>query len=27
MPADPEITNEALKAYLGSWSPYGPRGW
>jgi hypothetical protein len=27
MPADPEITNEALKPYLGSWSPYGPRGW
>jgi hypothetical protein len=27
MPADPEITDEALKPYLGSWSPYGPRGW
>lgn len=27
MPADPEITNEALKPYLGPWSPYGPRGW
>ncbi len=27
MPADPEITNEALKPYLGGWSPYGPRRW
>jgi hypothetical protein len=27
MPADPEITHEALKPYLGGWSPYGPRGW
>jgi hypothetical protein len=27
MPADPEITHEALKPYLGRWSPYGPRGW
>jgi hypothetical protein len=27
MPTDPEITNEALKPYLGQWSPYGPRGW
>lgn len=27
MPAEPEITNEALKPYLGPWSPYGPRGW
>lgn len=27
MPADPEITHEALKPYLGKWSPYGPRGW
>jgi hypothetical protein len=27
MPADPEITPEALKPYLGKWSPYGPRGW
>ena len=24
MPADPEITNEALKPHLGGWSPYGP---
>jgi hypothetical protein len=27
MPKDPEITNDALKPYLGRWSPYGPRGW
>jgi hypothetical protein len=27
MPADPEVTNEALKPYLGTWSPYGPRCW
>lgn len=27
MPADPEVTHEALKPYLGKWSPYGPRGW
>jgi hypothetical protein len=27
MPADPEITNDALKPYLGGWSPYGPRRW
>jgi hypothetical protein len=27
MPADPEVTPEALKPYLGRWSPYGPRGW
>jgi hypothetical protein len=27
MPADPEITHDALKPYLGRWSPYGPRGW
>ena len=27
MPGDPEITPEALKPYLGKWSPYGPRGW
>jgi hypothetical protein len=27
MPADPEITHEALKPYLGKWSPYGPGGW
>jgi hypothetical protein len=27
MPTDPEITHEALKPYLGGWSPYGPRGW
>lgn len=24
MPAEPEITAEALKPYLGRWSPYGP---
>lgn len=27
MPTEPEITPEALKPYLGRWSPYGPRGW
>jgi hypothetical protein len=27
MPTDPEATPEALKPYLGPWSPYGPRGW
>jgi len=27
MPSDPEITHEALKPYLGRWSPYGPQGW
>src|SRR2546423_1633402 len=27
MRADPEITHEALRPYLGGWSPYGPRGW
>ena len=27
MPPDPEITHEALRPYLGKWSPYGPRGW
>jgi hypothetical protein len=27
MPADPEITQERLKPYLGRWSPYGPQGW
>lgn len=27
MPADPEITHEALKPFLDGWSPYGPRGW
>lgn len=27
MPADPQATHEALKPYLGGWSPYGPRGW
>ncbi len=27
MPKDPEITPDKLKPYLGSWSPYGPRGW
>ena len=27
MPADPEITPEALKPYLQGWSPYAPDGW
>lgn len=27
MPADPEITPERLKPYLGRWSPYGSRRW
>jgi hypothetical protein len=27
MPADPDITPEALKPYLKGWSPYGPDGW
>lgn len=27
MPADPEVTPEALKGYLGRWSPYGPGAW
>lgn len=27
MPPDQEITHEALKPYLGKWSPFGPRGW
>ena len=27
MPADPEITHERLKPFLGRWSPYGPQGW
>ena len=27
MPADPEITHEALKPYLRGWSPYGPSRW
>lgn len=27
MPADPEITHDGLKPYLGRWSPYGPHGW
>jgi hypothetical protein len=26
-PADPEITPDRLKPYLGSWSPYGPHAW
>lgn len=26
MPEDPEPTSEALKPFLGGWSPYGPRG-
>jgi|SRR5579872_3284198 len=27
MPADPEITHDGLKPYLGGWSPYGPHRW
>lgn len=27
MPADPEVKPEALKPFLGRWSPHGPRGW
>lgn len=27
MPADPEATPDALKPYLGCWSPYGPHRW
>jgi hypothetical protein len=27
MPADPEVTHDRLKPYLGGWSPYGPQGW
>jgi hypothetical protein len=27
MPAKPETTPEALKPYLGGWSPYGPQRW
>jgi hypothetical protein len=27
MPGDPETTHEALKPYLGRWSPYGPQRW
>lgn len=27
MPADPEVTHERLKPYLGGWSPYGPNRW
>ena len=27
MPADPEVTPEALKPYLGRWSPHGPDAW
>jgi hypothetical protein len=27
MPADPEITHDGLKPYLGGWSPYGPQRW
>jgi hypothetical protein len=27
MPADPEITHDGLKPYLGKWSPYGPHRW
>jgi hypothetical protein len=25
MPPDPEVTQERLNPYLGSWSPYGPQ--
>jgi hypothetical protein len=27
MPAEPEITHDRLKPYLGGWSPYGPHRW
>jgi len=27
MPEDPKPEPEALKPFLGGWSPYGPRGW
>lgn len=27
MPADPDVTPDKLKPYLGRWSPYGPRAW
>ena len=27
LPADPEITHDGLKPYLGGWSPYGPHRW
>ena len=27
MPAEPEITHDSLKPYLGGWSPYGPERW
>jgi len=27
VPADPEITPDRLKPYLGSWSPYGAHRW
>jgi hypothetical protein len=27
MPSEPEITHDALKPYLGRWSPYGADGW
>jgi hypothetical protein len=27
MPSDPEVTPDALKPYLGRWSPYGPQDW
>jgi hypothetical protein len=27
MPADPDVTPERLKPYLGEWSPHGPQGW
>jgi hypothetical protein len=27
VPADPKISAEALKPFLGGLSPYGPRGW
>ncbi|HLK16997.1 MAG TPA: hypothetical protein VKT78_19485 [Fimbriimonadaceae bacterium] len=27
MPADPDVTPDKLKPYLGKWSPYGPQGW
>ncbi|HZR93052.1 MAG TPA: hypothetical protein VFA44_11685 [Gaiellaceae bacterium] len=27
LPADPDVTHDRLKPYLGGWSPYGPHRW
>lgn len=27
MPADPELTHDRLKPFLGRWSPFGPHSW